>query len=139
MAMAARREKDRNYGRALKRHLLAQSLGRCQYCGCSITLLNSTIDHVDAGGDDTVENYLICCNGCNASKGQKSLEEFRAFMEARELIAASVLPSLNWTTSQLVWLVRQDWFPHKIQPYEFVFERERAARATHAAGAPIVA
>jgi hypothetical protein len=131
--MAARGERGRGYSRALKNHFLAKSGGYCQYCGIKMDLSRSTIDHVDASGPDTMENYAICCNTCNSSKGQKTLEAFRAYLGARELVLKEVLPDLKWSTNQLLWLAHQDWFPFECKRYEFYFERELLADPANAA------
>lgn len=64
--------------------------GKCWYCGKDLIMRkglpsNGThtgnnlfvIEHVDGSIRDDINNLLPACNGCNASKGSKSLEEFR--------------------------------------------------------------
>ena len=61
--------------------------GRCFYC--QTELLEMTVDHVEplaAGGTDTLQNLVIACKPCNASKGRKAIELFhpkagRAWLE----------------------------------------------------------
>lgn len=48
----------------------------CQYCGCRELPL--TIDHVlprSKGGDDSWENLITACRGCNSSKGDRTPAE----------------------------------------------------------------
>lgn len=48
----------------------------CSYCGC---IKNLTLDHVKPlyrGGENTIDNILVCCGPCNSSKGTKTLWEF---------------------------------------------------------------
>lgn len=54
--------------------------GRCFYCGYRLNMNNFHLDHFIAkskggGGGD---NYVPTCPTCNISKGNLSLEEFRA-------------------------------------------------------------
>lgn len=118
-----RNERERKYGKALKLHLLEAAAYQCSYCGRALDAAMATIDHIDPGGPDSVSNYAICCNPCNTSKGDKSLEQFRLFFEARRIF--ETLPQLNWTTSQIIWLTSQDWFPFRTGRHVFHFEKIR--------------
>lgn len=54
--------------------------GICRYCDAPLTLEESTIDHVLAvvrGGTDDISNLALACQPCNASKGRKTLQEWR--------------------------------------------------------------
>jgi 5-methylcytosine-specific restriction endonuclease McrA len=61
--------------------------GRCFYCQTELSEM--TVDHVEplaAGGTDTLQNLVIACKPCNASKGRKPIELFhpqagRAWLE----------------------------------------------------------
>jgi 5-methylcytosine-specific restriction endonuclease McrA len=61
--------------------------GRCFYCETELSEM--TVDHVEplaAGGTDTLQNLVIACKPCNASKGKKAIELFhpqagRAWLE----------------------------------------------------------
>jgi 5-methylcytosine-specific restriction endonuclease McrA len=65
--------------------LLAQIRNRdkdcCRYCGKSVNWkdrrgpLGGTYDHVIARGPNTAENVVVACRGCNASKGDKPVEQ----------------------------------------------------------------
>lgn len=51
--------------------------GRCFYCQTDLSEM--TVDHVEplaAGGTDTLQNLVIACKPCNASKGRKAIELF---------------------------------------------------------------
>lgn len=114
-------ERVRKYSRALKLALLEGAAYQCSYCGRAIDVASATIDHVDPGGPDSVGNYAVCCNPCNTSKGNKSLEQFRSFFEAKRIFEN--LPKLNWTTGQIIWLTSQDWFPFRTDRHVFHFEK----------------
>jgi 5-methylcytosine-specific restriction endonuclease McrA len=51
---------------------------RCQYCNCSGTLLNLTLDHLvplARGGKTTWDNIVTACKSCNLRKGARTIEE----------------------------------------------------------------
>ncbi|HET6324648.1 MAG TPA: HNH endonuclease [Planctomycetaceae bacterium] len=53
---------------------------RCEYCARRVKFKNSTVDHRTPrirGGEDIPENWALACNGCNQSKGQLTVDEFR--------------------------------------------------------------
>ena len=62
-----------------------KSNGRCFYCGVKLSYeigLDNTmhIDHITPrvkGGKNNIENLNPSCKLCNASKGTKSIDEFR--------------------------------------------------------------
>ena len=115
--------RQRNYNRALRAFLLDRAGGRCEYCGNEICLQTGQIDHVDPSGEDNVENYRIACPACNASKGNKTLEEFREYQDI--CLARGALPMLGFTAAQVQWLMRQPWFPYQVnEPHQFWFEME---------------
>lgn len=78
------RQKLRQKARALE----AQDY-RCCYCGCELTLENSTFDHViprAEGGQNTLDNKVISCEPCNsefadAPPKQKVLALYRRLMQ----------------------------------------------------------
>lgn len=123
--MTERGDRQKGYTLGLKTHFLRRSGGCCEYCGIKLVLSQSTIDHVDPRGPDALENYAICCLACNRSKGDKTLEEFRAYLKARQLVLTDVLPDLKWSTNQLLWLAQQEWFPFECKRYEFYYEKRR--------------
>lgn len=51
---------------------------RCQYCQCSGSLLNLTLDHLiplARGGKTSWENIVTACKACNLRKGARTIEE----------------------------------------------------------------
>lgn len=63
--------------RATRARVLGRDAHRCVYCGAPAT----TVDHVvprSVGGEDTDENLVAACVGCNKAKGDSSLAEFLA-------------------------------------------------------------
>jgi len=51
---------------------------RCMYCGISAPASQLTLDHViprSRGGQTEWTNILTACNPCNASKGNRTLEQ----------------------------------------------------------------
>jgi len=58
--------------------------GHCAYCGKKIEFDDMTIDHIipsSKGGANTLENTIPSCQLCNNQKADKSIEEFRMFVE----------------------------------------------------------
>lgn len=56
----------------------------CHYCGASTPKKRRTADHVtplSRGGPHSVSNLVMACQACNATKGDRTKEEF---MEMRE-------------------------------------------------------
>ena len=61
-------------------------LHRCQYCGKGFPVIELTCDHVlprSHGGQNSWENIVTCCRGCNRRKGQRT--DIRPLREPREL------------------------------------------------------
>lgn len=54
---------------------------RCRYCGVGVRWndrrgpLGGTYDHVDPEGPSDFDNLVVCCRGCNASKGRRTPQE----------------------------------------------------------------
>jgi 5-methylcytosine-specific restriction endonuclease McrA len=51
---------------------------RCQYCNCSGSLLNLTLDHLiplARGGKTSWDNIVTACKTCNLRKGARTIEE----------------------------------------------------------------
>jgi hypothetical protein len=50
----------------------------CRYCGQAVQFtdrrgsLGGTYDHIDPKGGTVLENLVVCCRGCNASKGRRT-------------------------------------------------------------------
>jgi len=59
-----------------RKNILRRDGHRCQYCGRGDLPL--TVDHVlplSRGGDDTWENLVCACDGCNNRKGDRTPQE----------------------------------------------------------------
>jgi 5-methylcytosine-specific restriction endonuclease McrA len=77
-AMSAARELGRHTG-AEWNALVRTSPRKCPYCGVPLNLFNRTKDHkvpVARGGSDAIDNLEPICWECNASKGDRTHEEF---------------------------------------------------------------
>lgn len=88
---------------AKRRRVFSQCGGRCFYCDRELHLDTDAvrtwtsddrgafdtycqIDHIHpqvAGGTHAEENLVVACRRCNSSKGGQNLEEYRAFLMAR--------------------------------------------------------
>ena len=69
-----------------KRNIFIRDLHRCQYCGKAFPVIELTCDHVlprSHGGQNSWENIVTCCRGCNRRKGQRT--DIRPLREPREL------------------------------------------------------
>lgn len=67
-----------------KAAVLMKTLGRCAYCGQTLTLDTMQIDHVmpiALGGADILPNMLPACVGCNKAKGALTVDRFRERIE----------------------------------------------------------
>ena len=73
--------------RALSRkNILVRDRHTCQYCSCTYSATDLTLDHVVArsrGGKSTWENLVACCRGCNNRKGDRLPEEAGMKLEHR--------------------------------------------------------
>lgn len=50
----------------------------CQYCTKLLSVKTATLDHIvprSKGGQNTFENTVCCCTGCNSKKANISLED----------------------------------------------------------------
>lgn len=79
--------KDDKYGTKEQRaEIWDKTKGCCAYCGVRPNPERDrelTYDHIDSqhnGGGHNTENLMISCFSCNASKGKKSLEEYRFYI-----------------------------------------------------------
>jgi len=71
--------------------LLKEQGGKCWYCGCAIHADPklepfSQLEHQhprSRGGRSSKENIVLACRPCNIRKKDRTVEEFRAWMEAR--------------------------------------------------------
>lgn len=61
--------------------------GECWYCGEGMNPFQDfTIDHIvplSRGGTNAVVNLVPACRSCNAQKGSKTIEEYRAALARR--------------------------------------------------------
>jgi len=95
--------------------------GRCAYCGSGHGSM--VLDHVipkSSGGGNADENLLLACWACNASKGVKSLEQFRL---SRRCLA--IFEEQRFSIGQMEWLERNgllDQLPIVPDTYVFYFE-----------------
>ena len=68
-------------------HNLCDSLNwQCAYCGKQITEDTATRDHVmpvSRGGNNSIDNILPACFSCNASKNNKTKEEYLIYKEEK--------------------------------------------------------
>lgn len=61
-------------------NILARDNFTCQYCGCSLSSKEATLDHVvprSQGGKTSWENIVCACGGCNRKKGGRTPREAR--------------------------------------------------------------
>lgn len=72
----------------------AQGMDRCPYCTVildyeiSLTPSSAEPDHVFAhanGGQDKLENLLVCCRKCNQSKGNRPAPKTKTILAAKPL------------------------------------------------------
>lgn len=63
------------------KHLIRLRDGdRCRYCGQKVNWRDrkgshgGTYDHIDPEGENTAENVVVACRGCNAKKGHRTPE-----------------------------------------------------------------
>lgn len=62
--------------------MLAIMPGRCFYCETDLSIMDGTWDHkipFDRGGDNTLNNIVRCCLGCNRRKFTKTPAEFSTY------------------------------------------------------------
>ena len=106
-----------------------KTAGACAYCGTAIDFDGFVVDHVlprMSGGKNGLDNLLPCCSFCNASKGRKSLQDFRLFCAAKEVTATQLFGQ-----AQLEYLFKAGAFPVLgFNPdYRFHFEKACAGGA----------
>lgn len=66
-----------------RRDIYNRYTGHCAYCGKKIEFDDMTIDHIvpqSKGGKDTPENTVPACQLCNNQKSDRTIEEFREFI-----------------------------------------------------------
>lgn len=117
--------------RELLRELWDRTNGNCGYCGNPMVwpkrgITNSegyeknlvaSTDHIiplHKGGEHVVSNMICCCSGCNSSKANRSLEEFRGYLFHR------VMKVPLFSSEQLEWLEQVGFvFPKRYVPFFF--------------------
>ena len=70
---------------------------RCVYCGKEFSG-DATIEHIDNDINNiSLENIAICCNACNASKGNKKLSEWleSSYCKEHKITKESVAPVIK--------------------------------------------
>ncbi len=59
--------------------------GRCFYCGCKLDKNDFHLDHIipksRGGTSQGIDNYVASCPDCNLLKSNRSVDEFRKYLE----------------------------------------------------------
>lgn len=74
--------------REIKKTLIAIYKNTCFYCGAKSEEIS--IDHIvprQSGGQNHIDNCVLCCHGCNSSKGDNDLEVWMHKIEGKMRIA----------------------------------------------------
>ncbi len=61
--------------------LYGKQIGNCAGCGVHFPFSGLTVDHIlprSRGGTDHLDNLQLLCLGCNSSKGNRTMPEWRA-------------------------------------------------------------
>jgi 5-methylcytosine-specific restriction endonuclease McrA len=64
-----------------------KSINHCMYCGSENGLMIDHIMPVSKGGNSEIQNLTRCCNSCNSSKSDKTINEFFRHILNRRQIA----------------------------------------------------
>jgi 5-methylcytosine-specific restriction endonuclease McrA len=69
----------------LRQHVRSALNGQvyCPYCNDRLTVADFSLDHlhpVSRGGEHELDNLIVCCTGCNQSKGSMNDGEFTALL-----------------------------------------------------------
>lgn len=70
------KERKRRYRRLL---MAGRPWIECHYCGCRLTLLTLTLEHVmplSMGGAMGIKNIVAACRACNLARGNQSYTQF---------------------------------------------------------------
>jgi 5-methylcytosine-specific restriction endonuclease McrA len=84
--------------RLTRKNLMLRDGHQCQYCARRPPVRDLNIDHVmprSRGGQDSWENLVTACRGCNLRKGWRTPEE-----ASMRLIRAPVIP--RWSTTMQI-------------------------------------
>ena len=63
-----------------KGYLYRKQKGRCNYCGCRLSIHHFHVDHkipIDRNGSEGLRNKQLLCGPCNSRKGDMTDGEFR--------------------------------------------------------------
>jgi 5-methylcytosine-specific restriction endonuclease McrA len=74
----------RSEAKRKKPKIMTRDGAKCRYCDA---VDNLTIDHLvplSKGGSNAQSNLGIACHGCNADKGNKTEDQFRAVLARRQ-------------------------------------------------------
>ncbi|MEE8522291.1 MAG: HNH endonuclease, partial [Thermoanaerobaculia bacterium] len=113
--------KPRRVGKRLRRLVLARAEGACEYCRTPVrfAVQSFSVEHITPlvkGGDDSLDNLALACQGCNGHKHAKT--------EARDPVSRREVPLFHPR--------RQSWNDHFVWSSEFalVIGRTPSGRAT---------
>lgn len=79
--------------------------GQCWYCGTGISMETMCVEHVtpkSKGGQSDIENLLPACRSCNSQKRNRTMEEYRSWLE---WVMVGCEP---FTQNQIDWLASHD-------------------------------
>jgi len=111
---------------AKKRAVIEKTDGCCGYCGLTVSADEGTTDHIQPrsqGGGNSIGNLILSCRPCNLAKGNRSLDEFRLWIQWRD-----VCISHGFTVFQIGWLLDHTDLGERFSrpEVEFFFETKRA-------------
>jgi 5-methylcytosine-specific restriction endonuclease McrA len=80
----------------LRNALIETQCGSCWYCGSAIVgkVRTPHVDHQHPrirGGSDDIENLVAACASCNIRKSDRTVDEYRAYLIARDGLEADFL------------------------------------------------
>ena len=99
--------------------------GHCAYCGCHLEYKDMQVDHIDSvyraeyNGkkiNNSIENYMPSCRGCNFYKGVFSIEQFRSNIE--HLLIRKLHNDFNYKM-----LIKYGMIHEDLKPVIFYFEK----------------